>query len=696
MTALLYLLVGVLATALGIRGWLTDRSDTQRTAFLGLSVTVGISYIAFALSLLPGLTGLRLLYMGAGMWVPPFALWTVDRIFRGGPHKMVGLLFAVTGLLMPVLVGMHALFTFDVPRASPAEVAAGLATFGGFALVLGRLWQAHEAAELTVEKTRLRYLIGITALAIAFSLFEQLARNLGAPVDVTAIPVTSRGVVLQGAIPPFSVLFTGIALYFMYQALVFYRLLDLNEVFSRLTALVVSAFLLVVVDGVTVMWVGTFTDYPFHGTFQIFLASLLFLAGYDLVRDTIGYGTSRLFNRRGQQLQEALDTLASELPSAVSVHSLTETLLERLHATGRVPAASVYLWDRTADAFTRVAVRGDLDPPPIATVAAGAFSEGFTSDNPAYVRAAMQNRHQDDNVSERLDLMDNMHADTVLPLQSRSGLVLGWLALRSEAWSDGLSSDELQRLRELLAVASTVLANIRDFQALEEQQRLAALGAMAAGLAHEIRNPLAGIKGAAQFLQSGPADGPDSDMLSVIVDETDRLDKVVRQFLAYARPDQLRLSSDHVNALAAHVMALVRAQGDTDGIVLVEELAPDLPATRMDRDRLTQVLLNLVRNALQAMPTGGRLTLRTGKRNGSVLEIAVIDTGTGIAADVKNRLFDPFFTTKRDGTGLGLAICERIVRAHGGSIEVVSQPGRGSTFAVRLPVTAPEDITDVT
>ena len=694
MTALLYMLVAVLGVVLGVRGWMPEQRDPGRIAFMGLGVCVALAYGAFALSLLPGLAGMRLLYMAAGMCVPAFALWTVDRVFRGGPDPLVRVLFAVTVLLVPLLVGLHAAFTLHVPRSSPAEVVAGVFTFAALVLVIARLWQAHEAAELSVEKTRLTYLIAVVLGAVGFSFLEQIARNVGAPIDLAGIPVTSRGVVLQGALPPFSALLTGIALYFMYQALVFYRLLDLNEVFSRLIALVASAALLVVVDGVTVMWIGTFTDYPFHGTFQIFVASMLFLMAYNGLRDSIQWASNRLFNRRGQQLQEALDSLATDLPTTVSLRSLSDVLLTRLHATGRIPFASLYLWDRTLDAFITDAHRGEVDTPPIAAVANGAFIDGFTTDSPVYQRAALALQRTQAN-ADRLALMEAMHADIVLPMRSRSGVVLGWLAMKAQAWSDGFSSEEVQRLREVLTIAGTVLANIRDFEKLEEQHRLAALGAMAAGLAHEIRNPLAGIKGAAQFLEAEAVQGDAADMLSIIVDETNRLDLVVRQFLDYARPDTLTLTSDHANALATHISALIRAQGLPPGVDLVEDLAPDLPACRLDRDRLTQVLLNLARNALQAMPGGGTLTLRTRQHSDAIIELAVIDTGEGIAPGTVARLFDPFFTTKRSGTGLGLAICERIVRAHGGTIEVTSAPGRGSVFAVRLPVRKPEDITDV-
>jgi two-component system sensor histidine kinase HydH len=681
MTALLYLVVGVLVIALGVRGMLPDRRDAGRLAFFGLGTTVGVAYVAFALSLLPGLSVLRLLYMAAGLWAPPFALWTVDRVFRTGSNREVGLLFLATGVLSPVLVFTQAALFRDIPRASPAEVAAGVLCFLGFGSVLLRLWRLHDQAELAAEKLRLRYLLGAAVGAVAFTLLEQTARALVAPIELGGLPVASRGVELQGVIPPISVFLSGIALYFLYHGLVLYRLLDLNEIFARLGALVISAALLVMVDGLTVMWVDVFTSYPFHGTFQIFLGSLLFLAGYDVVRDTIARATNRLFNRRGQQLEEALDALRAELPTVTSTRGLADALLGRLHTSGRVLYATVYLWDRKLDAFVCVASRGDAPTPALATVAPGPLSEHLEAGG-ALSRAALDARDADPGL---LDLLDAMHADVLLPLRSPRGAALGWVGLRPEAWSDGFSRDEIDRLARLSTTAGTVLANIRDFQALEEQHRLAALGGMAAGLAHEIRNPLAGIKGAAQYLQAERLSGDAAEMLAVVVEETDRLDVVVRQFLDYARPDVLTLELDHVNALAAQQLALMRAEGLPPGVRLVDDLAPDLPAFRFDRPRLGQVLLNLLRNGIQSMPDGGVLTVRT-RRTRRGVEIVVSDTGVGIPPEMFDRLFEPFFTTKRDGTGLGLAIAHRLVRAHGGDLDVVSAPGTGTTFTVRLPV----------
>jgi two-component system sensor histidine kinase HydH len=286
-------------------------------------------------------------------------------------------------------------------------------------------------------------------------------------------------------------------------------------------------------------------------------------------------------------------------------------------------------------------------------------------------------------------LMDAMRADLVLPFV-RSDSVLGWVTLRDEDWSDGYSQDELARLAQIAELIAVALSNIRDFERQEERHRLAALGEMAAGLAHEIRNPLAGLKGATQYLEDEALPEQAKEMLQVIIDEVDRLDRVVTQFLDYARPFELHPDPQPLNALVTHVLLLLRAEGIPPGVELVENLSGDLPIVTVDGTRLQQVLFNLLRNALQAMPEGGRLAVTTGRgptsRDGETVTVTVQDSGEGIAPAAFEKLFVPFYTTKLGGSGLGLPICQRIVEAHGGELEVRSAAGTGATFIVGLPV----------
>lgn len=700
MTLLLYFVVALIAAFLSTRAYLGDSYDPARRAFLGLGWTIAISYVAFAVSLFPGWAALRVVFMLTGLFIPAMALWTFDRIFEGRVSRTPArLVLAGSAVLVPLLTLTHTLFFYDTPGSSPPEILAGTLAFIAFALSIARLWAAHQNSDLPVERVRLRYLIGVTLCAVGFALVEHLARNFGTFVDVAGASLPTRLVALQGPIPPVSALFTGIGLYLLNHTLVASRLLDLHELFSRLAALLLSATLLVATDGLTFMWVDTMSTYPLQSTFQIFLASLMFLAAYEPMRPYIAWASGRLFNQRGQRLQETLQNLVQTLPAVISKEGLAEILLSKLHASGRVSVCSVYLWDTRLQAFTcTTAHRGHGEQRPLKTVARGTFSERLSDEVPWFARATIARlARTSDADKELLALMDAMRADLVMPFV-KSGVVLGWINLRDEAWSDGYSADEILKLEEIADLGTVVLSNIADFQQIQEKDRLATLGQMAAGLAHEIRNPLAGMKGAAQFLQAeslASLNGDNKDMLQVIVTEANRLDKVVRQFLDYARPFELDLRPEHINAVVTHVLTLHRASGIPDNIELVEELSGDLPASHLDSMRLAQVLLNLLQNAGQAMPEGGRISVETRRHTArhrhNSIEVVVRDTGPGISEDALPNLFIPFFTTKKSGTGLGLPICQRIVEAHGGELEVQSVEGLGATFIVRLPL---PDVTD--
>ncbi|MBN2798300.1 MAG: hypothetical protein JXX28_04070 [Deltaproteobacteria bacterium] len=694
MTALLYFIVAVLAAVLATRAWAAEPGELVRQAFLGLGWAVAVAYASFALSLIPGLEVLRPLYVVAFMTIPAFALWTLDRLFPGGRrwHRGVGRLGWATVVAVLLTGAIHLVFFSDTPKNSPPTLLGGVFAYASFALVLWRLWDAHEATRLPVDKARVRYLLVIFGAGVLLTLAEQLGRLSIPLVEPVASGLSSRGVALQGTVPPLSVLVIALALYFLYKTMVLYRLIDLRELLSRIAALMVLAVILVVMNGVTVVWVGTFVDYPLHSTFQIFLGSMAFLALYDLINVHVTGWTDRLINRRGLLLAESLRALHDELPTLMTADALVRALLGRLHASGRVHSTSVYLWDPLQDAFTCAGREGGEEVGTLETVAASPFVQGFQRGERWYLRETLARRRAEDpERGELVALMRAMDAELTVPFMTGS-TVLGWLHLRDEEWSEGFSAEELERISGVANLASAVLRNLAEMQKREEGQRLAALGAMAAGLAHEIRNPLAGIKGAAQFLQGGELPEDAAEMLQVVVDETDRLNRVVTQFLDYARPSGHHQQRVALGALIDRVAALIRAQGLPPQVAMTLEVDADLPEVWGDGGRLSQVLLNLVQNALQAMPAGG--VLRIGGRGVSHeergwVELSVSDTGTGIAREVRDQLYTPFFTTKAQGTGLGLAICQRIVLAHQGRLELQSVPGKGSTFTVRLPALLP-------
>jgi signal transduction histidine kinase len=221
---------------------------------------------------------------------------------------------------------------------------------------------------------------------------------------------------------------------------------------------------------------------------------------------------------------------------------------------------------------------------------------------------------------------------------------------------------------------------------LRRADRLSALGELSAGMAHEIRNPLGSIKGAAEILKDdyGP-DAPKREFIQILLKETDRLNRIVEEFLSFARPKQPELHRTDVNEAVESVLTLTAQEAKKAGVRVEKLLDPSMGMHSLDGGLLKQAFLNLILNAIQAMPGGGVLTVESALRE-QAIEVRVSDTGAGISGENRKKLFSPFFTTKKNGTGLGLAITYRIIENHRGSIDVVSEPGKGATFTVRIPL----------
>lgn len=232
-------------------------------------------------------------------------------------------------------------------------------------------------------------------------------------------------------------------------------------------------------------------------------------------------------------------------------------------------------------------------------------------------------------------------------------------------------------------------AEVRALEAgMERQERLSTLGNMAAAVAHEIRNPLNAVSMGLQRLrvEFQPAEAEEyRRLLDLVQREVRRLNAIVEDFLSMARPLSLKPERISIPALLDEVLGLAEGEARASAITIEREIPRELPPLEADRDRIKQVLLNLVLNALQAMPGGGVLTLGA-RVSGATLTLSVTDTGAGIPAEIFPRLFEPYVTTKAKGLGLGLAIARRIVEAHRGRIEAENRPEGGSWFRVVLPL----------
>ena len=280
-----------------------------------------------------------------------------------------------------------------------------------------------------------------------------------------------------------------------------------------------------------------------------------------------------------------------------------------------------------------------------------------------------------------LRVLPNYAVDQLLdiPVFCAAGILTGLLAERGRKQRADLEHTT-KRLTE-------VYQELQDnFEQMKRAERLFALGQLSAGLAHEIRNPLASIAGAAGILRRNTGiERKDAECLDIITKECQRLNQLVSNFLDFARPRTPKYQLIDVTAALDSVLELAGHALGSQRVGLRKEVFPQLPPVECDPELLTQVLLNLVMNAMQSMPDGGEVVVSAIPRHERIL-IQVKDEGCGIKPEDRDRIFDPFLTTKENCSGLGLSVAHQIVEQHGGMLTAEANPGKGMTFSLSLPL----------
>jgi signal transduction histidine kinase len=239
----------------------------------------------------------------------------------------------------------------------------------------------------------------------------------------------------------------------------------------------------------------------------------------------------------------------------------------------------------------------------------------------------------------------------------------------------------------------TIREDQKEIQQLNEllyrNEKLAALGEVSSKIAHEIRNPLTALGGfARRVLKSPHVTVDDREAVEIIVRETGRLERILNDQLAFVRSARLQLAPTSLNSLVREVQALIRQQLESRRATLRLQLEPGLPIAQLDADRIRQVLVNLLMNAVEALESSGTVQVTT-RSEGESVELEVANTGPPIDPEVAQKLFMPFTTTKQEGTGLGMAVVHQIVVEHHGTIQVRSNPAWGGIFVIRLPLQPP-------
>jgi signal transduction histidine kinase len=270
--------------------------------------------------------------------------------------------------------------------------------------------------------------------------------------------------------------------------------------------------------------------------------------------------------------------------------------------------------------------------------------------------------------------------------------LIGVLLLGPKENRAGFSKNELAFISSLTPQAAIALENAllykeqrERFRRMLRADKLATIGELAAGAAHEIRNPLTAIKSSLQYLESKSADDSSRKILGTALQETERIDEILSALLSFSRPSEIKKEKHDLLETLGESLELISFQAKTQKVNLLKEF-PSAPVwINGDKSQLKQLFLNLFLNALQAMKEGGQMKVEVSALGGQRVLVAVTDSGEGIPEEDLDKIFDPFFTTKKGGTGLGLSICYTIVKTHHGDIEIKSKAGLGATALVKLP-----------
>jgi signal transduction histidine kinase len=501
--------------------------------------------------------------------------------------------------------------------------------------------------------------------------------------------------------------------YFLYQSVLSRRVIDLVELLGKAAVLGVLTLVLATVYALLLLWVGTHEQELW--LFNTLVASFVILILYDQVRPWVEATTARLLFRQRFELLRVIRRLQRDLRTTISIEEMTRQVIDAVHSSGRVNQVALYLSTEAEIEYELAGSQGVEPPQALSLRQQPTLLQELRRERRPILLETLIDRYEDqpamitegdptaqrdlNRAGEAIATMRALGAQAVLPILSEDD-ILGVLTLGTEHPTESFSTEELAALLSLADACAVVIENSQEYERLRERDRLVAVGEMAAGIAHEIRNPLGAIKGAAQCLDTGTLPQEATEFIDVIVEETDRLSRVLGQFLEYARPYRGNPVPTDVNEVITATLRLLTPDAIPDHIVICRNLAHDLHKVSVDPEQLKQVLINLTLNAVHAMPDGGELSVSTATSHDATGEhrdevrglkhvhtvISIHDTGPGIPSDDLPRVFLPFFTTKTNGTGLGLAISDRIVRNAGGRIDVTSHIGHGTTFTIRLPI----------
>ena len=500
--------------------------------------------------------------------------------------------------------------------------------------------------------------------------------------------------------PPIGNYFIGLYLLILFYAIVKHRLMDVNIVLKKGTTYVLLMILLFI----PLLLISILSQKLFFGkisylhSFIVF--SLLFLAAilFGRIKPRAEKAVEQILFKDRYDYRETLGKFSKALVSILDLQSLSKRIIETITQTMGVEKASLFLVSEEKGGYSLCESKN---------VNITASTQHLSKDDPLpfylqkvgeiIIREELAKRVHIPVINNVVNEMSLLEAEVSIPLIWKEQLI-GMINLSHKFTKDIYSREDIELLSTLANQTAIAIENARLYEDLKRSKsyirradRLASLGTLTAGLAHEIRNPLVAIKTLTHLLPERLDDEEfRNKFLQIASGEVDRISSLVTELLDFARPSDPKLGMENINIILDGMILLVSTEAKKKLINIIKSYASDLPPVQIDREQIKQVFLNILINAIDATPEKGKITVKTRsfmKPGGEpYVQIEFTDTGCGIPSDQSEEIFNPFFTTKNTGSGLGLSISNQIVQDHKGYIDVESQLDKGSSFFINLPV----------
>jgi signal transduction histidine kinase len=538
--------------------------------------------------------------------------------------------------------------------------------------------------------------MGIYRLQIIYCFAGMLITSFAALITNLLLPILIGTSEYSKLGPSFTMIMVGFTTY----SILKHRLMDINIVLKKGTTYILLLLLLFIPSFLLILLGQKIFYGKIDYLFTMMMFGVLFVAA--LLFHRIKPGTEKavehlLFKGR-YDYRETLGKFSKAMVTILDLHALSKRITETITQTMGVEKASFFLLNDEKGAYDLFESKNlkITSPSPL-------LSKG--SPLPHYLQKMGEIIVKDElakgaNIQELKEVIEQMalvEAEVSIPLISKKELI-GILNLSHKLNKDIYSQEDIELLTTLANQTAIAIENARLYEDLKKSKsyirradRLASLGTLTAGLAHEIRNPLVAIKTLTQLLPERLEDEEfRNHFLNIAAGEVERISHLVNELLDFARPSNPKLEFEDVNGILDGMILLVTTESKKKSIQIAKQYTLDLPSVKVDREQIKQVFLNILLNAIEATPEHGDITVKTRsflKPGGEpYLQVEFKDTGCGIPKEHLEEIFNPFFTTKTSGSGLGLSISNQIVQDHKGYIDVESGVNQGTSFFVNLPV----------